>query len=446
VSFAQPASGDLVGGRYRIVRELGRGAMGVVYEAEHEGLGRKCALKLLRPAQSSDEDAVRRFEREARILAKLDSPHLVEVLDVARTEHGVPYLVMELLEGESLESRLSRGELPPEEALAIVRDVAQGAHAAHVAGVVHRDLKLSNVVLTASGAKVVDFGVASFFDGSMDGSTASVAGTPRTMSPEQLLGEKVGPASDVWAIGVVTYRLFAGKYPFEAESMAAQMLAIMKGFVPLERACADARSNEIRDDDHAALLVRVARAVDAALVSDPTQRTSSALDFARALEEPAVEAVASSGRSSVEKAAGSDVVPTRESLAPTPEIDAKPSRGGLGAGAQAVLAALGLLVLVAIGMRIRESIRAAPPPPEAPLGVSSPSSASPVVTPSSSAPPPMPTAVSSASSSPAAPEPRPTVPGVDTSKIPRGPAPVPSARVAPKASAAPSGDGLPIHL
>ncbi len=442
MSFAQPAPGDLVGGRYRIVRELGRGAMGVVFEAVHEGLGRKCALKLLRPAQSSDEDAVRRFEREARILAKLDSPHLVEVLDVARSELGVPYLVMELLEGESLEARLARGELPREESLAIVRDVALGAHAAHMAGVVHRDLKLSNVVLTASGAKVVDFGVASFFDGSMDGSTASVAGTPRTMSPEQLLGEKVGPASDVWAIGVVTYRLLAGKYPFEAESMAAQMLAIMKGFVPLERACA--RANEGHDVDREALLARVARAVDAALVSDPTLRTSSALDFARALEVSAVDGVVSSERTSEEAADSAVSTPTPERLSPLPALEAKPAPAGLGAGAQAMLAALGVLLLLAIGMRVRELFRAAQPPSETRQDSAIPSSFAspsvPVVSSSSLMP------VVSTSSSSAAPEPRPTAPSPETSKGPRGPSSVPSARVAPKASSAPSGDGLPIHL
>lgn len=442
MSFAQPAPGDLVGGRYRIVRELGRGAMGVVFEAVHEGLGRKCALKLLRPAQSSDEDAVRRFEREARILAKLDSPHLVEVLDVARTELGVPYLVMELLEGESLEARLARGELPPEEALAIVRDVALGAHAAHVAGVVHRDLKLSNVVLTASGAKVVDFGVASFFDGSMDGSTASVAGTPRTMSPEQLLGEKVGPASDVWAIGVVTYRLFAGKYPFEAESMAAQMLAIMKGFVPLERACA--RANEGPDDLDPSI-VRVARAVDAALVSDPMLRTSSALDFARALEAPAVDAVAPSERTSGEKSSDSAVsTPTPERLSPLPALEAKPALAGLGAGAQAMLAALGVLVLLAIGMRVRELFRAAQPPSETRQDSVIPSSSAGPSVPVASSSSPMPVVATSVSSG--SPEARPTVSLPETSKSPRAPSPVPSARVAPKASSAPSGDGLPIHL
>ncbi len=441
MSFAQPVSGDLVGGRYRIVRELGRGAMGVVYEAVHEGLGRKCALKLLRPAQSSDQDAVRRFEREARILAKLASPHLVEVLDVARTDEGVPFLVMELLEGESLEARIARGPLVREEALAVLRDVSLGVHAAHVAGVVHRDLKLSNVMLTATGAKVVDFGVASFFDGSMDGSTASVAGTPRTMSPEQLLGEKVGPASDVWAIGVVAYRLFAGKYPFEAESMASQMLAIMKGYVPLDRACAE--GSEV--DAH------VARAIDAALVSDPTLRMSSALDFARALETPRpAEIPKSSAASSDAKEAAVDSPevssPTRESVAPLPVRSAR-----LGARSRTFFVAIGALALLVGGLRLW-SVANRPGPESSGLHAREvapgPSLPATHVVSAPIDPPTMPSVLVFAphASSASSPVPRPVVPAIETVKSAHGPPSVPSGRAGPKPSSEPIGDGLPIHL
>lgn len=436
MTFAEPVSGDLVGGRYRVVRELGRGAMGVVYEAVHEGLGRKCALKLLRPAQSSDQDAVRRFEREARILAKLASPQLVEVLDVAHTDEGVPFLVMELLEGESLEARLAREPMAREEALAVLRDVSLGAHAAHVAGVVHRDLKLSNVMLTASGAKVVDFGVASFFDGSMDGSTASVAGTPRTMSPEQLLGEKVGPTSDVWAIGVVAYRLFAGKYPFEAESMASQMLAIMKGYVPLDRACAEGAEVD----------AHVARAVDAALVSDPNLRTPSALAFARSLEAPVPSA--SSTRSDADEAlVESKVVssPPR-AVAPLPGL---PRR--LGSRSRALFVAIGTLALLAGGIRLWSVVtrpgpgssdlhagEAAPAPSSWPSSVAS----APIASAATPAP------LESASQAASAPAPRPVVPAIEMVKSAHGPAPAPSGRTGPKPSAEPlpTRDGLPIHL
>ncbi len=265
-----PRAGDRVAARYRVVREIGRGAMGVVFEVVHEKLDRTCALKVLLPHARSDESAVRRFEREAKILAKLSSPNLVQVLDVDRTETGVPYLVMELLEGETLEARLARAPVSEAEALAWTRDLCTGAEAAHGAQIVHRDLKPSNVILTNSGAKIVDFGVAAFVSGSMEGSTASVAGTPRTMSPEQLLGERTGPASDVFAIGVVAYRMLAGRYPFEAESMAAQMLAIMKGHVPLHEVSAVSKA--------------ISDVISDALKQDPDARIGSARELASRLE------------------------------------------------------------------------------------------------------------------------------------------------------------------
>ena len=223
--------------------------------------------------------------------------------------------------------------------------------------------------------------------------------------------------------------------------MAAQMLAIMKGFVPLDRACADA--DQGRDVERDASLARVARAVDAALVSDPTLRTSSALDFARAIEARVVDSVATSGRSTGEKASDSVAEPEQESLAPPPEVEAKPGRAGLGAGAQAILAVLGVLALLAGGMRLRGLFREPSPSSATMRDVTAPSSSS-QAPPVPSASSPTPVVVTSAPSAP--PEPRPAVSSPETSKSTHGPSPVPSARVAPKASSAPIGDGLPIHL
>ena len=230
-----PRSGEVFARRYRIVRELGRGAMGVVFEAKHETLEQKVAIKVLRDAD--DDRAQRRFEREAKIAARLDSPHVVKVLDVDRTESGVPYLVMELLEGHDLSAEVEeRSEVELATAIEWILAVCDAMVLAHEAGVVHRDLKLSNVFLTKNGViKVLDFGVASLKDTDAERSTtATVAGTPRYMAPEQLLGEAPNPASDVWAIGVMLYRILSGKFPYDAPTMAAQMLAIMEGCPPLD--------------------------------------------------------------------------------------------------------------------------------------------------------------------------------------------------------------------
>ena len=318
-----PRAGDRVADRYRVVREIGRGAMGVVFEVVHEKLDRTCALKVLLPHARSDESALRRFEREAKILAKLSSPNLVQVLDVDRTNTGLPYLVMELLEGETLEARLARAPVSEAEALAWTRDLCTGAEAAHAAQIVHRDLKPSNVILTKSGAKIVDFGVAAFVSGSMEGSTASVAGTPRTMSPEQLLGERTGPASDVFAIGVVAYRMLAGRYPFEAESMAAQMLAIMKGHVPLDGVSKVSKA--------------ISDVISDALKQDPDLRISSARELASRLEA-AQSGVESNGSAADElrepnpipPGAFSETRPASRALAPRSASDTARAAPGFG--------------------------------------------------------------------------------------------------------------------
>lgn len=224
--------------------------MGVVYEAEHETLGQTVAIKVLKEAYGADERAVRRFEREARLSAKLDSVHVVKVSDVDRTDDGVPFLVMERLVGGDLASRLDvrekAGPLPVSEAIAWACAICDGMIAAHAAGIVHRDLKLSNVFLTDTGViKILDFGVAALQGSDPDTSTTTdVAGTPRYMAPEQLLGEPPNPASDVWAVGVILYRLLGGRFPYDAPTMAAQMLAIMEGAKPLDEVARAARGGD----------------------------------------------------------------------------------------------------------------------------------------------------------------------------------------------------------
>ncbi len=429
-SLALPRPGDLVAERYRVVREIGRGAMGVVFEVVHEKLDRRCALKLLRPQAHEDEGAVRRFEREAKILAKLSSPNLVQVLDVDRTEAGLPYLVMELLEGETLEARLQRGPIAEDDAIAWTLDLCAGAEAAHGAGVVHRDLKPSNVVLTKSGAKIVDFGVAAFVTGSMEGSTASVAGTPRTMSPEQLLGERVGPESDVFAIAVVAYRMLAGRYPFEAESMAAQMLAIMKGHVPLSEVCP--------------VSTALSEVISSALERDPGARIGSAKRLAERIEEARTRACAPADSPARPPSPSPVAHESEESpSAPAPQI-ASPIESGR-PPIVGIAALLGLMGILGIGAWALSS----PPKTELPAATATtpdPNASTAAKTPESVLPSSSPSPTSS---------PQATTMAVASSLVPTKPppdaralaTPKPSAKPVPTASvSAPSGNGFPAHL
>jgi eukaryotic-like serine/threonine-protein kinase len=430
-TLALPRPGDRVAERYRVVREIGRGAMGVVFEVVHEKLDRRCALKLLRPQAQEDEGAVRRFEREAKILAKLSSPNLVQVLDVDCTEAGLPYLVMELLEGETLEARLQRGPIAEDDAIAWTLDLCAGAEAAHGAGVVHRDLKPSNVVLTKSGAKIVDFGVAAFVSGSMDGSTASVAGTPRTMSPEQLLGERVGPESDVFAIAVVAYRMLAGRYPFEAESMAGQMLAIMKGHVPLSEVCP--------------VSTALSEVISSALERDPGARIGSAKRLAERIEEARTRPFAPA--SPARPPSPSPVAHESEEAAsaPAPQI-ASPieSRRSPIVG---IAALLGLMGILGIGAWALSSHPKAELPAPTETSTPPPSARASEVATAAEAPE---SALPKASPSPVAPSVAATSSLVPTKPPPDGrglATPKPSTKPVPTASVnAPSGNGFPAHL
>ncbi len=211
-------------GRYVLVRLLGRGGMGSVWVARDDRLGREVAVKVLPEHMLRDPGARRRFEREARALARLLHPNIVTLFDMGVADPGtgdtVPYLVMELVEGTSLERRLAAGPFPPEEAVAIGLQVARALGAAHAAGVVHRDLKPSNVMVTPAGhVKVLDFGLARLVGDSGVAATTLTApgmvmGSCPYMAPEQALGEKPGPPSDVFAFGALLYEMLSGRRAF----------------------------------------------------------------------------------------------------------------------------------------------------------------------------------------------------------------------------------------
>ncbi len=224
------AFGDRIGGKYRLLRQLGEGGMGVVFEAEHLRLGQRVAIKFLREEVLAMPDAVVRFEREARATCRIHGSHVAQVLDVDTDERGRPYIVMELLRGRDLEAELQeRGALPVREAVDWVLQACAAVADAHAAGIVHRDLKPSNLFLAEEHGtrvlKVLDFGISKIACEDRSEALTSVAltvGTPLYMSPEQVrCSRDVDARTDVWSLGVILYELIAGVPPFMGTTTAA---------------------------------------------------------------------------------------------------------------------------------------------------------------------------------------------------------------------------------
>ncbi|MBU0551348.1 serine/threonine protein kinase [Myxococcota bacterium] len=220
-----PRAEDLIASRYRLVRPLGQGQMGAVYLAHDTRLmDRACAIKLLHPGRL-DAPHRQRFERESRIMARLNSPHIVQLLDVGLTPDGQPFLALEYLEGRPLSAAFSpEAPLPLASALRITRQILRGLSAAHAAGIIHRDLSLNNVFLvrTEGGAehvKIFDFGLAKDSTG-LSGEAltqrGTALGTPTHMSPEQFQGLAIDHRADLYAVGVILYRMISGQPPFQA--------------------------------------------------------------------------------------------------------------------------------------------------------------------------------------------------------------------------------------
>ena len=216
--------GSVVDGRYEILRVIGEGGMGIVYEVRHRALGKRFALKALRKDLALDTEIAARFIQEARTAAAVSHPGLVEITDFGRLESGQVYFVMELLQGMSLAALLrTGGPLPAARGLAIVRQLVHALKAAHDASIVHRDLKPDNIHIARGDnetdlVKVVDFGLAKVIGSSKLTRAGMVFGTPHYMSPEQAAGEAVDHRADIYALGIVMYEMFTGKVPFEADS------------------------------------------------------------------------------------------------------------------------------------------------------------------------------------------------------------------------------------
>ncbi|WP_437980890.1 serine/threonine-protein kinase [Sorangium sp. So ce117] len=229
-----------VGSQLRLIRALGQGGMGSVWLAEHVALRTHVAVKFLRDMYMDHPLAVVRLHREAEAAARIQSPHVVRVFDVSFTDQGVPYIVMEHLEGQTLQDLVERRRrLSLEETVSILRQLCAALARAHEAGIVHRDIKPENIFLVEGEGepfvKVLDFGIAK---NTLDEAerltvTGAILGTPHFMSPEQMAGgARVGPHSDLWALGVVAYFCLTGQIPFGGATVAAVAVAIDRGPPP----------------------------------------------------------------------------------------------------------------------------------------------------------------------------------------------------------------------
>jgi len=206
-------------GKYKLIKEIGRGGMGEVYLAEDTESGEKLALKILPPELTRSPQYVERFHREAKAISSLDHPNIIKVYEIGE-EEGVHYIAMEFLGGAALGDLLrKRGRLPVSEAVRIIISIAEALECAHSSGIVHRDVKPDNILSDENGRfKIMDFGIARITEGTQLTMTGTIMGTPEYMSPEQAGGKKVDQRTDIYSLGIVFYEMLTGRVPFHAET------------------------------------------------------------------------------------------------------------------------------------------------------------------------------------------------------------------------------------
>jgi serine/threonine protein kinase len=300
------AAGDTVLGRYVVEDLLGEGGMGKVYRAKHASLGLAVAVKVMQRQERAD--LVERFEREAQLMSRVQHPNVVRVLDYGLLEDGAPCLVMEILEGESLETRLVRRvSLPWREAMVLEQGLLEGLGAIHAAGVVHRDLKPSNVFLARAEQgsevlKLIDFGIARpMDDGAKLTRAGQILGTPEYMAPEQLLGAPADFRSDIYTAALLLYEMLTGQLPYVTDDLSELLMRVGNPAPPVVVPGRMPRPPR-----------EVVEVLMEALALDAKQRPATAGDFASQLDAAVEAAAMGAVHELVERPAGAArVVPTR---------------------------------------------------------------------------------------------------------------------------------------
>ncbi len=279
-------AGHVIDGKYRLVRLIGTGGMGSVYEGENLLIRRRVAIKILHAGATGNSDAIRRFEREAQAAGEIGNDHILEVLDLGSLPNGDRYMVMEYLDGETLAARIERhGKLTPGQIAPIARQFLTALASAHAAGIIHRDLKPENIFILRAKAgradfvKLIDFGISKFSRPFTEGEhrmtrADAVLGTPCYMSPEQARGAReTDVRSDIYSCGVILYESVTGRLPFEGESFNDLMFKIALSDAPSPLTFVPSL-----DPDFAWLINR-------AIAREPENRFATAQEFAEALDE-----------------------------------------------------------------------------------------------------------------------------------------------------------------
>jgi len=358
-----PLLGVTLDGRYRILRSIGEGGMGVVYEALHVVIEKPVAVKVLRETFTSRPDVVERFRQEAKSASRIGHPNIIDVSDFGETPSGASYIVMEMLTGEDLADILSRERvLAPARAVRIVYQVARALDATHKKGIVHRDLKPENIYLiTVDGAtdvvKVVDFGVAKMSDldnatGRRLTRTGMLFGTPEYMSPEQAAGKAFDHRVDIYALGAIFFELLTGRVPFEGENFMEVLSKHGRDAVP---ALQDVNPGTRVSPELEQIVAR-------ALAKDPADRFLTMADLANELRA-APEMPGQSGGDPVSVPDWALVIPSPPSAANTPSTApvetptslAHPRFGRGGFKAALWLASAGILLLAGTGLIVSRS-------------------------------------------------------------------------------------------
>jgi len=327
-----PRIGGLVDARYKILEAMASGSMGIVYKAERVPVGKLVAIKFLHAPFANDAEFLGRFERETRVMSKLAHPNCVSVVDFGVFE-GSPYLVMEYVSGTTLRALIDHGALPPKRALALVRQITAGLAHAHAQGIVHRDVKPANIMIseeigTGDHVRILDFGLARLRGavGRDATQTNVVVGTPNYMAPEQTVGGgMIDARTDIYAVGVVLFEMISGDRPFQADDTLA--LLGMHRAAPIPRLADHVASDVL-------LPPGLQEVVDKAMAKSPGDRFQSAMELAEAIDEVASALLLGQGDTGelVIRRSGPArrvaTAPTMLEVSDRAELAASPSRAG----------------------------------------------------------------------------------------------------------------------